>query len=1270
MNSKFKQTAKRLISGFVAATTAITFMPQIPAFAETGATTYSYDGYDVEYSVLNEWDSGQTVEIKVTNTGDDSILNWAVKYDAQGEISNLWNAAVYDNQGEDYIIKNSGWNYEIAPGQTVNFGYTLVDDKFETPDDFELCSKRVGVAIGYEAALNIIEQWNTGIKGEIVITNTSDEPLEAWTYSFDSNFTIDNLWDARILDSADNHYTIASEMWTNPIAVGDSKVIGFTASINEDITPEISNGTLTVIEIDSLEIDWEDTTDTDGDGLPDVYEKHYFGSDPKNNDTDGDNLPDGYEVITLYTDPISKDTDDNGTTDDEEDFDSDNLTNYEEYLLGTDPYKADTDGDGLTDGDEVNIYNTDPLKYDTDGDGVIDGDELLLGLDPNDPTDGDTAVKQIINEEELSVNRYNDSFKISIDVEASNNVKRYISQEVSRYSGILSDNRSIIGTPIDIEYNAGTIFSGTVTFNLSDEFIDNNAHFYPELNLGIERYGIFYYDEEVGTIVPLSCEYDADNNNITIDAKNMGNLMVIDFESLMYDLGVQPESTMYTPNMVTTLAIDEENTADDMEVHIAESADAANEVTDFEDLSLEEIEDILNSYVDEGISTFSLSPNRGVDESSTIRQVDLVLVVDTTGSMGSQIYTVKSNLSGLIAKLRNDGITLYVSVVDYRDITCDGKNSTKVNNNSGVDFYSSPDDIAKVIDSLSPWGGGDFEETAIDGLAEANFLEYRKNAAKFVFLITDATYKIQNNHSINNMTDMAQKLQKNGIYTSVVTYPSYYYAYDELATITGGELISMSGDFCNDMYDVIYSRTPPVSVVIANTLTTGFFKEPLVKGGNCDTDGDTLSDSDEIDWKNVKEIYSDGTYSLFTWEELCKKSKAYKEGQKDYYYRDLFNVEVIPATSNPFLIDSDGDYYPDNVDKRKLESDPMYIFDKGIDDTNFHNGMPIEVKSPDKYTDGNLIVDDKKGTARYEFTRKPTDYHYFSLKPNKTSFYKLTAETSFGTQIIVKCKEGFLFPSYVEVMPNEDGLYFLDKGSEYTISIWGNHSNDFTFSIEQQNWVHAPNGAVVDCSIEGSKYTNTVFYLRDETVIDIVEKYYLQTYGLSLKDEDESVLPDDHRKNRAELYADVFFESYGETSAMEQLSLLGDISTVTGFVSLFSDKLGVIGIAATVSGQVIMIENKIYNAQKKKLADAMYNGDFNIKMAVTTYYEKEYPSFKDIYKYDVDWGAWDNGKDGYIYRFLHPKTIFHQPLLVKSIKPVDFYVPQKGEDGRWVLNPI
>lgn len=250
MNSKFKQTANKLISGLVAVATAITMLPHIPAFAETGTTTYSYDGYDVEYSVLNEWENGQSVEVKVTNTGDDSILNWAFKYDAEGEINNLWNATVYDQQGEDYIIKNSGWNYEIAPGQSVNFGYTLVNNEFKTPDDFELCSKKVEKTSGYEIDLNVVDQWYAGVKAELVITNTSDQPFEAWTVSFDSNFTINNLWDGRLLESADNHYTVASEMWTNPIAPGESKTIGFSGAISSEIEAEISNLSLYCITID------------------------------------------------------------------------------------------------------------------------------------------------------------------------------------------------------------------------------------------------------------------------------------------------------------------------------------------------------------------------------------------------------------------------------------------------------------------------------------------------------------------------------------------------------------------------------------------------------------------------------------------------------------------------------------------------------------------------------------------------------------------------------------------------------------------------------------------------------------------------------------------------------------------------------------------------------------------------------------------------------------------------------------------------------------
>ena len=114
-----KLRLKRTISGITAAVMMIAAVPTTPAYAESGATSYSFDGYDVEYSVKNEWSDGKTIEVKITNTGDEPILNWAFKYDAEGKVNDLWNASVYSADNTSYIIKNDGWNYEIAPAASV-----------------------------------------------------------------------------------------------------------------------------------------------------------------------------------------------------------------------------------------------------------------------------------------------------------------------------------------------------------------------------------------------------------------------------------------------------------------------------------------------------------------------------------------------------------------------------------------------------------------------------------------------------------------------------------------------------------------------------------------------------------------------------------------------------------------------------------------------------------------------------------------------------------------------------------------------------------------------------------------------------------------------------------------------------------------------------------------------------------------------------------------------------------------------------------------------
>lgn len=103
-------------------------------------------------------------------------------------------------------------------------------------------------------------------------------------------------------------------------------------------------------------------------------------------DSDGDGLPDVWE-LAHGLDPLSR-------FDALRDADNDRLNHLEEFRRGTDPNAFDSDGDLLGDGDEVLNQLTDPFDSDTDGDGVSDRTELVAGSDPLNPNDRPAALFQ------------------------------------------------------------------------------------------------------------------------------------------------------------------------------------------------------------------------------------------------------------------------------------------------------------------------------------------------------------------------------------------------------------------------------------------------------------------------------------------------------------------------------------------------------------------------------------------------------------------------------------------------------------------------------------------------------------------------------------------------------------------------------------------------------------------------------------------------------------------------------------------------------------
>lgn len=414
------------------------------AFAEEKATKiYTGNGYEIKYEIKGSWTGNQNVEITLSNTGSDSLLNWALKYDAHGEINDLWNGAIYSSDSTKYIVKNAGYNYEVLPEQSVTFGYTLSGEYMEFPELIDLCTQRVSRNDeGYAVKLDVTSDWESGFNGTITVENIGNFPLEAWRLSFDTNFEINDIWNAQILSEFGGTYTICNDVTTTPIGVGESKSFGFRASKDIDTVPEISNCSATevvvnddfsTIEIPGFELAVSGFANyLEEENALNIfwYTNYENGTFELLESSDNENY---IRTVILnneysYTYPIAIDFEKRyfkviQTTEDGQsaespafyveksengyatkfiDSDEDGLPDFVEEQIGIDINKPDTDDDGLTDYQEYYILGTDPLVYDSVQPGISDADadndddglsnvrEFELGTKPFNPdTDGD-----------------------------------------------------------------------------------------------------------------------------------------------------------------------------------------------------------------------------------------------------------------------------------------------------------------------------------------------------------------------------------------------------------------------------------------------------------------------------------------------------------------------------------------------------------------------------------------------------------------------------------------------------------------------------------------------------------------------------------------------------------------------------------------------------------------------------------------------------------------------------------------------------------------
>ncbi len=179
----------------------------------------------------NDWNGGFTGYITLTNTGRTAISGWTLQFDFAPGITDIWDARLVSHSGKHYTIGNASWDAQIAPGQSISFGFNAQPGTPGTgPSHYVLNGQALTANQGRTIATFVdTNDWNGGFTGYITLTNTGRTTINGWTLQFDFGPGITDIWSAKLVSHSGKHYTIGNASWYARIAPGQSISFGFNA---------------------------------------------------------------------------------------------------------------------------------------------------------------------------------------------------------------------------------------------------------------------------------------------------------------------------------------------------------------------------------------------------------------------------------------------------------------------------------------------------------------------------------------------------------------------------------------------------------------------------------------------------------------------------------------------------------------------------------------------------------------------------------------------------------------------------------------------------------------------------------------------------------------------------------------------------------------------------------------------------------------------------------------------------------------------------------
>lgn len=207
----------------------------------------------------------------------------------------------------------------------------------------------------------------------------------------------------------------------------------------------------------------------------------------------------------------------------------------------------------------------------------------------------------------------------------------------------------------------------------------------------------------------------------------------------------------------------------------------------FPDIDVKVIIESTDKYILENINVFEDGIPVGTTEPRLVSEklvnfVDVVFVLDTTGSMTQELNGMVENLIEFSNILENYGVLARVGLVTFGDEI-----------RLTADLTPSFEKIRRLLQSQTADGGGDVPEISLDALNEALNMNFLDNSQKILILITDASPHIEGDgtkFSSTTIEETRKKILASGA-TLILVVPSNKEEFVRLSEDIPGQLLDI-----------------------------------------------------------------------------------------------------------------------------------------------------------------------------------------------------------------------------------------------------------------------------------------------------------------------------------------------------------------------------------------------------------------------------------------------------------------------------------------------